>query len=112
MVFKNHNKDLTIYCYKDSIAAKYALKYNIKYVYLTKPVGTKPTENNKKNNVENSNGDASTKKLKDTNKNDKTVSPVKLPKTGVSIAILFIIIFTIVVAVIFSKRHSNYKDIK
>ena len=36
-VFKNHDNDLTIYCYKDSEAAKYAIKNNIKYVYLTKP---------------------------------------------------------------------------
>ena len=36
-IFENHNPDLTIYCYEDSLAAKYAIKYNIKYVYLTKP---------------------------------------------------------------------------
>ena len=35
-VFKNHDNDLTIYCYKDSEAAKYAIKNDIKYVYLTK----------------------------------------------------------------------------
>lgn len=36
-VFKNHNEDLTIYCYKDSEAAKYAIENDIKYVYLTRP---------------------------------------------------------------------------
>ena len=33
--FKDHNEDLTIYCYKDSAAAKYAIENDIKYVYLT-----------------------------------------------------------------------------
>ncbi len=33
-VFKNHNEDLTIYCYEGSVAAKYAIDNNIKYVYL------------------------------------------------------------------------------
>ena len=33
-VFANHNEDLTIYCYEGSVAAKYAIDNNIKYVYL------------------------------------------------------------------------------
>ena len=36
-VFKDHNPELTIYCYEGSVAAKYAIDNNIKYVYLTKP---------------------------------------------------------------------------
>ena len=32
--FANHNEDLTIYCYEGSVAAKYAIDNNIKYVYL------------------------------------------------------------------------------
>ena len=35
--FENHNNYLTIYCYKDSEAAKYAIENDIKYVYLTRP---------------------------------------------------------------------------
>jgi len=34
IIFKNHNDDLTIYCYEDSKAAEYAKKHNIKYQYL------------------------------------------------------------------------------
>ena len=37
-VFTNHNEDLTIYCYRDTAAAKHAIEYNIKYVYLDRPV--------------------------------------------------------------------------
>ncbi|MBR2588691.1 MAG: leucine-rich repeat protein [Bacilli bacterium] len=32
--FERHNDDLTIYCYEGSVAAKYAIDNNIKYVYL------------------------------------------------------------------------------
>jgi hypothetical protein len=35
--FKNHSENLTIYCYEGSVAAKYAIDNNIKYVYLKKP---------------------------------------------------------------------------
>jgi len=108
-VFKNHNNDLTIYCYKDSVAAKYAIKYNIKYVYLTKPVDTKPSEEDKKDNVEKPKVDTS----KDASvKDDTTVATGKLPQTGVSMAVVFVIISIMAIAVVFYKKYSNYKDIK
>ncbi len=37
-VFNNHSSDLTIYCYKDSVAHKYAVKYNINYVILPEDI--------------------------------------------------------------------------
>ncbi len=42
--FKDHNEDLTIYCYKDSTAAKYAIENDIKYVYLTKTPSEESTK--------------------------------------------------------------------
>ena len=33
-VFENHNENLTIYCYENSTAARYAIANNIKYIYL------------------------------------------------------------------------------
>ena len=97
-VFINHNNDLTIYCYEDSLAAEYAIKYNIKYVYLTKPVDTKPVEDDKKSEVE--------------TPNDTTIATGELPRTGVSIIIVFVIFSTIVIAVVFYKKYYSYKDIK
>ena len=41
--FRNHNEDLTIYCYEGSKIDEYAKKYNIKTVYLTRPVVTQLT---------------------------------------------------------------------
>ena len=46
-IFRNHNDNLTIYCYKDSVAANHAIKNNIKYVYLTKEENKENTENDK-----------------------------------------------------------------
>lgn len=44
--FDNHNEDLTIYCYEESVAAQYAIDYEIEYVYLKKLV-TEDNTNNK-----------------------------------------------------------------
>ena len=113
-IFKNHSQDLTIYCYKDSMAAEYAIKYNIKYVYLTKTGDTKPIEDNKDGSGENQKGDAPTQPSGDTNKKeDTTVINGILPQTGVNIIITIAsFVAIIVVAVIFYKKYNNYKDIK
>ena len=41
--FRNHDEDLTIYCYEGSKIDEYAKKYNIKTVYLTRPTVTELT---------------------------------------------------------------------
>ncbi len=114
LVFQNHNDDLTIYCYKDSMADNYALKYNIKYVYLTKPSNpNQPTEEPKKDDTETPKNDAETPKVDTpTGEKDTTVATGKLPQTGVSIAIVFVIISIAIISVVFYKKYNSYKDIK
>ena len=96
-VFKNHDEDLTIYCYRDSIAAKYAIKYNIKYVYLDKPIidDSKAEDNKDVNNneqiIEDSN-DNNEQVLDNSNINEQSNNP----KTGdVTFYILGILILAV-----------------
>ena len=86
-IFKSHDKDLTVYCYKDSMAANYAIKYNIKYVYLTKPAI-------------------------DAKQDDTTIATGKLPQAGSSSVIIISIIAVMVILIINYKRYNSYKDIK
>lgn len=112
-IFKNHNGDLTIYCYKDSMAANYALKYNIKYVYLTKPSNSNPsTEDSKKDDTEIPKVDTPTDTKKDTNVKDTTVATGKLPQTGATMTGLFIIIIISIVSTIFYVKYRKFRDIK
>ena len=112
-IFKNHNGDLTIYCYKDSMAANYALKYNIKYVYLTKPSNSNPsTENPKKDDTETPKVDTSTDTKKDTNVKDTTVATGKLPQTGVTMTTLFIFLIISIASIIFYVKYRKFRDIK
>ena len=106
-IFKNHNDDLTIYCYKDSMAANYALKYNIKYVYLTKP-SNPSTEEPKKDNTEKPNTD----NKKDTNVKDTTVATGRLPQAGITMASLFIILIISIASIIFYMKYRKFRDIK
>ena len=103
-VFENHNEDLTIYCYEGSAAAEYAKKYNIKYVYITKPI----EDNKDKIDQENSTtGTKANEKI-----NDLTIATVgKLPKAGANTIIVIIILLTIIAGVML-KKYNDYKDIK
>ncbi len=104
-IFQNHNDDLTIYCYKDSVAANYAQKYNIKYVYLTKPSTEEPGNSNNENTT--NNGNSNNKPGK-----DNTVAPTgKLPFAGAGIGITFIVIALIGGAVYAYIRYKNLKGI-
>ena len=105
-IFKSHDKDLTVYCYKDSMAANYAIKYNIKYVYLTKPAIDNNEENkeDKKQNV--------TEPAIDAKQEDTTIATGKLPQAGSSSVIIIIIIAVMVILIINYKRYNSYKDIK
>ena len=102
-VFENHNEDLTIYCYKDSMAAKYAIKYNIKYVYLSKPEEENPKDEPKKENQNTP---------KEENKKDDTVATEKLPNTGINIVIGISILATIGITIISYKEYNKYKKIR
>ncbi len=107
-IFKSHDENLTIYCYENSLAANYAIKYKIKYVYLTK-ADTSDGENkeeDKNNNTGNPN-DTSLNSVE-----DKTVATGKLPQTGVSMTIIIVTLATIIVAILCYKKYYNYRDIK
>ena len=97
-VFQNHDENLTIYCYEDSMAAKYAIKYKIKYVYL------------KKENTGNTIDDSNTKKDEVTN--DTTISTGKLPQTGEKNAIFILIAIVVIGGGVLFIRKNKYKDIK
>ena len=110
LVFQNHNDDLTIYCYEDSLAAQYAIKYNIKYVYLQRQESQTPGENNN-NNSENSNkenqeseGKQEETGKKDPDEDNTQAKDGKLPYTGKGITIVMIMLgLTIVATVAYSK---------
>ncbi len=128
-IFQNHNDNLTIYCYKDSMAANYAIKYGIKYQYLTNqnPDGNNNNENNNNENNNNENNDNAGNNNNNGNNNqsnngnltnsitntvDDTIAKGELPQTGVSVAITIFIIAIIVVAVIIYRKYNTFKDIK
>ena len=138
-VFRNHNDDLTIYCYEDSMAAKYAIRYNIKYVYLKKE-----TQNTSTNNEQTTTNDGSGKSTTSTNSsstsskksesssNSSTESaskssssstksrssskssstPKKLPYTGIGITGVFAVIVVAGIAVITYRKYNYLKGIK
>ena len=112
-IFENHDEDLTVYCYKDSMAANYAIKYNIKYLYLTKPTGDVNNEENKNNGEdkpkeEMPNTTESTQKRQE----DNTTAIGVLPKAGVSATVIISIIAIIIISIFIYKKYNNYKDIK
>ena len=109
-VFTNHNENLTIYCYKDSIAAQYAIKHNIKYVYLTKNEEIK--NNNTTNNIASKNNTISNNSNTANTVKDTTIKGGVLPKTGIGFG-LIITIITLVGGGIFTYfKYNNLKDIK
>ena len=110
LVFENHNEDLTIYCYEGSVAAEYAKKYNIKYVYLTKTntAGNTTTGGNTTTDKGNSTSNTQTNGTK----NDTTIATTgKLPKAGLN-TIVTITIIAVIAAGIIYKKYNSYKDIK
>lgn len=118
-VFNNHNEDLTIYCYRDTVAAKHAIDYNIKYVYLDKPV---IDDNNDNNNNDNNNNDENNENVENkenvadneeviensNNNKDTIINESSNPKTGdETFYILAILSFAIVGYVISSRVLKN-----
>ena len=109
VVFENHNEDLTIYCYENSIAAKYATAKNIKYVYLTKPSTETPQEG-ENNNKGNENKTPSTPKKQNTKK-DETIAPGNMPYTGGTFFIVLAVLAIATVAIYVYKRNNDLKGI-
>ena len=89
-VFNNHDEDLTIYCYRGSKIAQYAIDTNIKYVYLDRetteeePAREEPKQEEKE-----------TPKAQDktnTTKDTTTAKTNRLPQTGVGIGLSLAIV--------------------
>ena len=108
-IFGNHNDNLTIYCYKDSVAANHAIKNNIKYVYLTKEENKENTENDKeKEEYE----DKVTDNKSDKEEKDTTTAQGILPKTGIGFGLVVIIISLLGIGVFTYSKYNNLKDVK
>ena len=105
-IFLNHNEDLKIYCYKDSVAHKYAVATNIKYVLLDKTnTNEEETEENKtEENKTEEKVDAKTEK-------DNTIATTELPKTGKDFVIFGLIGIVILIGIVGVKKYSKYRDI-
>ena len=103
-VFQNHNDDLTIYCYEDSMAAKYAIKYKIKYVYLKRTT----TPNGNEEQVDKT----PTSNEKTTKTDDTTTAKGVLPQTGVTITSLFIFLMISIFSTIFYIKYKKFRDVK
>ena len=103
-VFQNHNQDLTIYCNRNSIPAEYAIKYNIKYVYLDEETVATGEKNNNEN-------EGTIKTDDSDNKKDPTVAPTKIPQTGQNVIVAIAIVSVVGLSVYTYRRLKNYRDI-
>ena len=115
-IFKNHNEDLTIYCYQSSYAAKYAIENNIKVVYLPKDESNTPSEDkNNQNTNPGTNTPGNTQTDNTTPKTDpdedSTTASGKLPYTGASLGIVMVILFVVGGGIFAYKKYNNLKDI-
>ena len=106
-IFKNHNDDLTIYCYEGSMAANYAIKYNIKYVYLPRPSSDTPSDESEPDTIKPS----ITPSTKQSEKDDTTIAKGGLPKTGVAMTGVFVALIISVASVSFFVKYRKFKDI-
>lgn len=112
LVFQNHNDDLTIYCYEDSMAAKYAIKYNIKYVYLQRP--TTPNNNDEQNeetNQQEENDETPTSSKKTNTTDDKTTAKGVLPQTGFATVGIFVFLILSIASIIFYIKYRKFRKI-
>ena len=112
-VFKNHNEDLTFYCYEDSVPATYAINNKIKYVYLTRPSTNTPTPEEKEpSKEENTRPETTTPGKTEPTDNDETIAGGKLPYTGQEVGIFAISISIILFGGIFAYfKYNKLKDI-
>ena len=112
LVFQNHNDDLTIYCYENSMAAKYAIKYNIKYVYLSRPTSETFSDESKLDASEPGTTKIDTTPItKPVEENDKTLVNGVLPHTGITITGLVMVLSISILSSIFYIKCRKYRDI-
>ena len=93
-------KDLTIYCYEGSTVAEYAIKYNIKYVYLQKS----SISNN------DTGSDTESKSVK-ASKDDTTISNKILPNAGSSLITLLAIAIIFGIGIFTYKKYAQINNI-
>ena len=105
-VFNNHNEDLTIYCYEDSLAAKYAITYDIKYVYIPRPAGDESDDN------DNNNNGSYTPGHDDDKGEDPTVAPGEIPYAGLNKFVIIPILIISTLGIFFFLRYHKLKDVK
>ncbi len=112
-VFKNHNEDLTVYCYEGSIAAKYAIDRNIKYVYLERPTvpEDKPEVDTNKSEENKQSSSIQNDKTNNEEKKDNTTAPGKLPYTGGTFVMIMTAIGIIAIGLYAYKRNNDLKGI-
>ena len=111
LVFQNHNDDLTIYCYEDSMAAKYAIKYNIKYVYLPRPASNTPSDESKPDTTKPDTKTDTTPSTKSTEKDDTTIAKGVLPQTGATMTGVLVFLAISVASIIFFIKYRKFRDI-
>ena len=102
-----------LYCYEGSIAAKYAIDNNIKYVYLTKPVVQEPEQEVKEKEQQDdivTNEDKNIVEIKP-EEGTKTLTPKILPDTGLGFGVGAFIIIAITVCVWTFKKKKQLRGI-
>ena len=113
--FSGHNQDLTIYCYKDTEIAQYAIKYNIKHEFLTKEEQkTETTKNNEEIKLTDNTSKTQTtnnNNINNTKVEDNTVAKDILPKAGAGKISIFVLIIAIS-GIYGFKKYNNLKDVK
>ena len=96
--------------YKDTDLKDYAVTLSSSPKIKLSKVKEEVIDNNK--NIETTQNSIKIKSDNNNNEYDNTIATGKLPKTGESIAIIFIIILILVSSIIIYKKYYSYKDIK
>lgn len=96
--------------YKDTDLKDYAVTLSSSPKIKLSKVKEEVIDNNK--NIETTQNSIKINSDNNNNEYDNTIATGKLPKTGESIAIIFIIILILVSSIIIYKKYYSYKDIK
>lgn len=121
-IYNDTEKDITIHCKdeafgiedsKSTIIPKgeiwgYDWMIDFASISYSKDTNDNENQNSKPEEENNKNENITTEQTKE----DNTISPSKLPQTGVNYSILFIIIGFIICILIIGLKISKYKDIK
>ena len=110
-VFKNHNENLTLYCYENSKPAVYAINNNIKYVYMEKsntPINKEQQNETNQQQVSNEIENSTNTSIKT---KDITIANSSLPRTGTTIIGMVSISAVVIIGLIFYIKCRKLKDI-